>query len=687
MSINQLPEDVLSVGDRVRGIVSLIDLEAEEIEVSLTDYLREISLYSKEERLSFQRALFREKLDSLTDLDTVPTEKDVDSFPKRRYRPPMVNFERVLIVDDDEDDLSEMSEHIQERFRVQVDRARGSVEALERFRELDRYKDAQSSEDFSGFLARFRRVLGRGPEEENSERGERIASRYDLAVIDVKLGNEQGVDVARKLLNLEPRLAIIFTSDDPLAEEKVIVYGQKFPFTIKSPDAIGECIEKMISGYEEEVDHQDTTYAGKGSFIEQLAMEAFADRPIGDTLRKMLDQLRARTGASNAFVFEVDSISKSVSVVAASPTLGELVEKFILDGLYYSPVQNVVEEGELFQVAEIYNQRNYPRFKSFYPVIPFQSSIGVPLEISDMPVRHALFLFGEHIPEFTDADIEVVREASRLMRAALERSLLMDFMRRYEMRYSHGLLVGSLVHELRNKLDSLGSRIETLPAILETIANPRRRNRRLKRLKVGEEQIADIARVKEELDELVDAYSRLVRDDLKEVDVNAVTRKVEEQLAARARDTRVHISLRLDDGSVLARAVFSRVEQIIMNLMLNAIQQIGAQRERMAKLAGGRRKSALLQQGLIAVDTRCAEGEDAPIQIVVVDTGPGIHRYRWKDIFLLDTSTREEGHGLGLFISRNLAENMGGTVRLVDSVVFLGSAFLVELPRFNGNGE
>jgi signal transduction histidine kinase len=70
-----------------------------------------------------------------------------------------------------------------------------------------------------------------------------------------------------------------------------------------------------------------------------------------------------------------------------------------------------------------------------------------------------------------------------------------------------------------------------------------------------------------------------------------------------------------------------------------------------------------------------------PIQIIVIDTGPGIHYHQQERIFLLDTSTRRTGHGLGLYISRNLAETMGGRLRLVDSLMFIGSAFVVELPQ------
>jgi signal transduction histidine kinase len=48
---------------------------------------------------------------------------------------------------------------------------------------------------------------------------------------------------------------------------------------------------------------------------------------------------------------------------------------------------------------------------------------------------------------------------------------------------------------------------------------------------------------------------------------------------------------------------------------------------------------------------------------------------------MLDATTRADGRGLGLFISRNLAETMSGQLKLLDSIMFVGSTFVLELPK------
>jgi len=117
--------------------------------------------------------------------------------------------------------------------------------------------------------------------------------------------------------------------------------------------------------------------------------------------------------------------------------------------------------------------------------------------------------------------------------------------------------------------------------------------------------------------------------------------------------------------NLAVRADAEKVRQILLNLVTNAVKFTEP---------GGR----------IAVE---CEGDEQHVCIVVRDTGRGIaqeHLSRIFDPFVqIDrelTPKSQQGVGLGLSISRDLAQGMGGTLTAT-SGVGQGSAFTLTLPR------
>ncbi len=106
-----------------------------------------------------------------------------------------------------------------------------------------------------------------------------------------------------------------------------------------------------------------------------------------------------------------------------------------------------------------------------------------------------------------------------------------------------------------------------------------------------------------------------------------------------------------------------RLEQAFVNVILNAIQQTF-----LAK--GG---------GDVEIQTQFHDSA-TPIQIRVRDTGPGIHLQHQERIFDLGFSTRPGGTGIGLFVTKNMLESLGGQIRIEESIVLVGTSFLIELP-------
>ena len=116
--------------------------------------------------------------------------------------------------------------------------------------------------------------------------------------------------------------------------------------------------------------------------------------------------------------------------------------------------------------------------------------------------------------------------------------------------------------------------------------------------------------------------------------------------------------------AITARADHEKVEQIILNLLTNAIKFTAA-------------------GGSVCVESSFEEGH---VHLRVIDTGVGIEEHMIEKIFepfvQVDASKSRatEGTGLGLAISRDLARGMGGDLS-ARSKVGEGSTFQLTLPR------
>ncbi len=109
--------------------------------------------------------------------------------------------------------------------------------------------------------------------------------------------------------------------------------------------------------------------------------------------------------------------------------------------------------------------------------------------------------------------------------------------------------------------------------------------------------------------------------------------------------------------SLFVLADEGRVRQIIHNLITNAIYS--------------------MTEGTITIK---GERIGGLVSITVMDNGCGISKELKEDIFKPYVAYHSEGIGLGLYISRQLAEHMGGELRLEWSELGMGSRFVLTLP-------
>jgi len=650
---NQLPEDVLSIGDRVQGVITKVDQRRRQIDLSLTRRLRDLTsllLQLPKEREAVQLKLLSTRTSRTVD-EVGQTDAIGADAPNPIYYPPIPKPERVLIVDDDRKARQRLLKHLKENFKFEADAVRSGAEAIAE--------------------------LGNG-------------TSYGLIILDVWLHEEDSMEVAERILDLAPDMPLMFTSANPEAAlENWRVRGRRVPFAANENDEVADCIFAWYTGnLQMPIEADSNGRIGTGGFVRDLDLTAIARRPLPELLTPMLESLWKQTGVTQCLVLDVDLHDKTVSIVAEYPPLDDQTRRYSLDGLYYSPVRNVIEEGDIFYRPNVYQDRD-PEFRQFFRLLRYKCVWGIPLSVPDMITHHVLFLLDEQRNELDLQNIVDTRLAARFMQVPLERMLLLEYMRRYELRYSQGQLLGSMIHELRPKLDGLVGQIASLSTVLSDASETTDPKQHLAALTEAAEITKEIAYARSKMHELIRDYSRMVRGEFEAVDVHEVVEKVTRQLSKRADEAHVKIEVREEECLPTAHAIASRLEQVLSNLVMNAIQQIERQSRLMRRIKGERGADiAVCQDGLVIIRTRCdPTATPCSIQIAVIDTGPGVHYKDQERIFLLDTTTREEGQGLGLFISRNLMQVMKGQLDLTDSVIFTGSSFVIGLQAFSGNGE
>jgi signal transduction histidine kinase len=219
--------------------------------------------------------------------------------------------------------------------------------------------------------------------------------------------------------------------------------------------------------------------------------------------------------------------------------------------------------------------------------------------------------------------------------------------------------LGILSHDLRTPLTAIGGYASLIESGVHGPVTDKQATA-LSRIHAAQAQIVSL------LDDLL----VFVRDDagrveyaLERVTLEEVLTEVAQTVSLMARDAGLSIELRAHAAAGDAIADREKLRQVLLNLVTNAIKFTPR---------GGR-----IELEAAATDDRA--------EILVTDTGAGIPRERWDDVFKPFTSFAESvsgstGSGLGLAICRKLARGMGGDVWLERSEPGQGSTFKVTLP-------
>ena len=485
----------------------------------------------------------------------------------------------------------------------------------------------------------------------------------------------------------------VFASGDPfvgrelpLSLERTVgaPLEQRFIDLIYLPmhDATGERVGIIAHGTDV------TAHVQSRRDVERLLAESERERAAADLARQRTEGLQSLTAAlsSAATITEIaeQTVTHASAMMCASGTIvarclpgGEELEilhahpmpddvragwrQFSMSADV--PLAEVVRTGQpVFLESRDAWVARYPALTPTVDALGHQSNMVVPL-IVDGGNLGALGVAFTAPRTFDAADRATIASIAGQCAVALERARLFEAEQRAHeeaerANRAKGEFLAVMSHELRTPLNAIGGYAELMElGIRGPITNEQRED--LHRIQQSQRhllglinQVLNYARVDAGAVrfEMVDV---LVRHELAEAEALVIPQMRKRKLQYEAGDT---------DPMLTARADREKLQQVLLNLLTNAIKFTD-------------------EGGEIRV---IASANDGRVQIEVADTGIGIALEKRAAVFdpfvqVQSGYTRaNEGVGLGLAISRELARGMGGDIT-VESTVGRGSIFTLML--------
>ena len=220
-------------------------------------------------------------------------------------------------------------------------------------------------------------------------------------------------------------------------------------------------------------------------------------------------------------------------------------------------------------------------------------------------------------------------------------------------------LIRVLTHEIMNSVTPITSLSSSLYDMLETKRNQRKEidEKAINTLSEGLEAIIDRSRGLKEFTAAYKKLTALPSPDFRNINIEELIKNVEILFIAGVKEKNITLLKQIDNNVDSLYADNELISQVLINLLNNAYDAVV-----------GKDDAKIIIRVLLNMDQK--------VSISIEDNGPGIPDNVMEKIFIPFFTTKENGTGIGLSLSRQIMRLHGGNIN-VQSEKGKGSAFIL----------
>jgi signal transduction histidine kinase len=400
-----------------------------------------------------------------------------------------------------------------------------------------------------------------------------------------------------------------------------------------------------------------------------ISRSAFNLQGVLDTLVELAAKL---CGADLAALLSNPVYSRAFAIYGVPASQSEVVSKFVLKPDQGSVVGRVALEAKPVQVTDVLADPQYTLHET-QQRLGYRTLLGVPLLRDGHPIG-VLSLMRLTVRPFTDKQVEIVQNFADQAVIAIENTRLIAELR--QRTDELGRSVTELQRERNNKLmnmEAMAASIshEVRQPLMGIAMNGRAAQRFLRHLPPNIEEtlsalnriIDNSLRASQVFDNIRALFGK-ADDGHEPINANQLIRNVVTGFQEDLQQHGIAASVELQEGLPEIVAHKGQLQQVLINLIRNAIEAMQANRN---------------DHRVLQVSSSL-DGNDKII-MSIEDSGPGIDPLHAENIFDAFVTTKSAGMGLGLALCRMIIERHSGELS-VSPARPRGSIFRIVLPIF-----